>query len=976
MGKTKKQYFNALNEYKQKYKTEKVILLMQVGDFYEVYALSEKGKMEDISKSNIYDFSEITGYAVKKKNEKHRGKEILMSGTPLSCNLGEITQKIAGNGFYVPVMAQIKDENGEVIDRKEIFNIPPGAGISFVDNDKCHTNKVMCVFFEHIKDNLLKTNKLYCGLSVIDVITGSVNLYQYAIKYNKHISKYDDFERVYSIYSPNQIIIISNYNIQYLIDALNIPENITTVFNVNNKDLYNYKLLKNCKKQIYQEEILQNIYKVPDISCFKESYNLSKNPQATFTLAFLFNYIQTHNKTVIENIKKPTFDNNKNNVFIGTHSLKQLHILNNERKDKFGSILNFVNKCKTNMGRRLLKEKLLHPIKNQDLLNNEYFAIDLFLQNSNFVKDNTNQMKNIIDIEKMSRKFSLFKVKPCEISNFYNSLTIIETIIHRLTKNKPFLESLSKYYQIHDININDAYENIKTIKLYIETNVNLKKIAEIDSIKDVNFFNNDKNVNLHVKKGQENKKHLKHIKRHLESCFTNNKVKMIYNVTEKTPATLQTTFTRYQVIEEKYKCNKLDYMNYFHDLSFQKVSNAKSSKYKIQSPLIDELHIDIFDWSTDFKPILNNAFQKFIDKLLVFNDEINYISKFISIFDFINSRFICAEQYNLCKPEIVDDQDKSYFIAKQIKHPLIYHLNKDINYTCNDISLGKNDDKDGVLLFGINAVGKSSLIRAIGINIIMAQTGMYVPSAEFQYKPYSSIFTRIIGNDDIFKNLSTFMVEMCEFNTILKFSDKNSLILGDELCSGTTTKDAISIFTTGLIKLNEKKSSHIFATHFHEIKDSNYIKQLSSLKKYYMSVSYDNEKEELIYDRVLKEGSGLDQYGIEVCKFIGYDKDFIDLALKIRNDNTILEEETSKYNSNKIKKGLCEMCNIKPAEEIHHLYPQKYADNNGFLPDGNHKNKKSNLSNICRDCHKKETKNNTKKKKIKTSNGVRFVEIS
>ena len=258
----------------------------------------------------------------------------------------------------------------------------------------------------------------------------------------------------------------------------------------------------------------------------------------------------------------------------------------------------------------------------------------------------------------------------------------------------------------------------------------------------------------------------------------------------------------------------------------------------------------------------------------------------------------------------------------------------------------------------------------------MAQTGMYVPSAEFQYKPYSSIFTRIIGNDDIFKNLSTFMVEMCEFNTILKFSDKNSLILGDELCSGTTTKDAISIFTTGLIKLNEKKSSHIFATHFHEIKDSNYIKQLSSLKKYYMSVSYDNEKEELIYDRVLKEGSGLDQYGIEVCKFIGYDKDFIDLALKIRNDNTILGEETSKYNSNKIKKGLCEMCNTKPAEEIHHLYPQKYADNNGFLPDGNHKNKKSNLSNICRDCHKKETKNNTKKKKIKTSNGVRFVEIS
>ena len=221
------------------------------------------------------------------------------------------------------------------------------------------------------------------------------------------------------------------------------------------------------------------------------------------------------------------------------------------------------------------------------------------------------------------------------------------------------------------------------------------------------------------------------------------------------------------------------------------------------------------------------------------------------------------------------------FIAKQIKHPLIYHLNKNISYVSNDISLGRDNDKDGILLFGINAVGKSSLIRSIGINVLLAQVGMFVCCGEFQYKPYHSIFTRIIGNDDIFKNLSNFMVEMCEFNTIMKFSNKNSLILGDELCSGTTTKDAISIFTSGLIKLNEKRSSHIFATHFHEINDSNYINNLTTLKKYYMSVFYDKERDELIYDRILKEGTGLDQYGIEVCKFIGYDNDFIELAYKL-----------------------------------------------------------------------------------------------
>ena len=129
----------------------------------------------------------------------------------------------------------------------------------------------MCVYFQEVKDNLRKTHKLYYGLSVIDVITGSVNLFQHNTNFNKHISKYDEFERVYSIYSPNQVIIITNYDIQYLIESLNIPENITTVIKTDDTEHYDYKTIENCSKQIYQEEILTNMFSVPDINCFKES---------------------------------------------------------------------------------------------------------------------------------------------------------------------------------------------------------------------------------------------------------------------------------------------------------------------------------------------------------------------------------------------------------------------------------------------------------------------------------------------------------------------------------------------------------------------------------------------------------------------------------------------------------------------------------------------------------------------------------
>ena len=113
-----------------------------------------------------------------------------------------------------------------------------------------------------------------------------------------------------------------------------------------------------------------------------------------------------------------------------------------------------------------------------------------------------------------------------------------------------------------------------------------------------------------------------------------------------------------------------------------------------------------------------------------------------------------------------------------------------------------------MVIFGTNGVGKSSINRSVGIAIIMAQSGMFVPCTEFTYKPYTSIYTRILGNDNILKDY-TFAVEMCELATILNNADENSLILGDEVCSGTETSSAVSIFAQTLINL-QKVKAHIY----------------------------------------------------------------------------------------------------------------------------------------------------------------------
>ena len=153
-----------------------------------------------------------------------------------------------------------------------------------------------------------------------------------------------------------------------------------------------------------------------------------------------------------------------------------------------------------------------------------------------------------------------------------------------------------------------------------------------------------------------------------------------------------------------------------------------------------------------------------------------------------------------------------------MRHPIIERLPFSPEYVTNDITLGK-DSKDGILLFGTNACGKSTLMKSLGVSIILAQAGLFVPCTSFTFNPYKTIYTRIWGNDNIFKGLSTFAVEMSELRTILKQSNQNSLILGDELCSGTESTSALSIFAAGLERLHEIGSSFIFATHFHEILD-------------------------------------------------------------------------------------------------------------------------------------------------------------
>jgi len=399
------------------------------------------------------------------------------------------------------------------------------------------------------------------------------------------------------------------------------------------------------------------------------------------------------------------------------------------------------------------------------------------------------------------------------------------------------------------------------------------------------------------------------------------------------------------------------------DIKFLKM---KESKWEIEIPLLKTSNGTL---KANIDRIGKLAKQEFLEWLRVniinqkdILDALNSFAKFISNIDVLQSNVLNAIEKGYTKPEIDSSALRSFMKADKIRHPIIEHINTTTKYVPNDVIMG-TDGVDGILLFGVNAVGKSSLMKSLGINVIMAQAGMYVASSRFQYKPYKYLFTRIRNNDNLYAGLSSFEVEMKEFKVILKYANEDSIILGDELAAGTNTEDATAIVASGVIELSKRKSNFLFATHLHFLADMNCIKELGNIRLCHLLVERDLENpKKLIYNRKLLEGNGPKSYGILVCDAMNMDNEFLNRAKQIRenieinktNTNISTGEVGSKYNKDKVI-ALCEICNETNASDVHHINQQCDANDCGLIDDLElglfNKNKLWNLVSLCKKCH-------------------------
>ncbi len=901
-------YLKYNEEYKKKY-GENTIILMQVGSFFELYSIVENCPF-------LYKIADICNIQISRKNKtiiEVSKNNPLMAGFPLFV-VNKFVQLLLQNNFTIVMIEQISQPPNP--ERKITEILSPSKNMNITTRK---SNFIMVFYFEVINEILV------VGISGVDLTTGQSFIYENGASKLDPQYTLDECYRLMTSYNPTEVLLISDDDLNE-----NQKKQIEEVFSLNtiiHKKWNNYELFKYMKKLEYQNKILEKAFiNKNSMLSIIEFLNLERFTIGRISFCCLLQFAYEHNTDIIKGLNIPEIINNNKKLTLEYNSILQLNIISNNNNEK--PLLDILNRCSTAFGSRGFKERLLMPINDIQELNKRYQKIEELLKDCKF-KVIIKNLNNINDIERIKRKIYLKKFNPVEWGNFINSLEYAIEALKGIEDNTNISIIKEILDDIKVLNIDECSKyNLNEIKTNIFKKGFYKNIDDLNDIYENKLGILNKKVEV------------------INNILNDNICKLECN--EREGYFISITKKRYETALNKNKSLMEKY---------EKKTNANNNNYKLFSKEMMEITAIIENTQNEIQEITTKEYLKFLEVFINKNNKnLDIIISILTDLDITSCNAKNAFEFCYYKP-VITNQNNSYLNAENLRHPIIERISNETEYIGNDISLNQN----GILLYGINASGKSSFMKAVGLAVIMAQSGMYVPASVFNYYPYNHISTRICGNDNIYKGMSSFVVEMTELRNILQRANEKSLIIGDEICCGTEAISGICIVSSAIEELISKKSSFIFTSHLHELTNISLIKNRCKEEKpklgiYHMHITID-ENNRIVYERKLKEGQGSSIYGIDVCKSLDMPLSFMKNTEMVRKElegltNTIIDTKTSKYNS-LIFMDICEVCKKNKSSEVHHINYQINADENGNFSNFN-KNNKHNLVCICEECHKKE----------------------
>ena len=903
------EYYEKCRFHKEEY--EKIIVIFQVGKFYEAY--SSPDKTTDVGCAR--DLANVLNMMLTKKNKK---KESDALSNPFQCGFPTYTlmkhiTRMNDMGYAVALY----DQSNNVLDKARVLKGVYTENIrkEFADQEI----GTECVVYAY-------------GIEKYEIAKGRLRIHEYR-QYYCYIQMTSGKIFFYESKDTDLMRMIDKFFIQ------NHPEEILVYYENIEKDeilLIQEKIKANTKKMMtmpwnFYESRVESY---PYLERFVENYedqNLQMFPQLANLLENLLLYIEKHDEWLIKNLRiaEDAWNVEGLSTFLGFNRdlFKELFIfgVSDDRKDqsekKSKTIYDMLQKSMNTMASRYLVKLLKYPTTDTEHIL---------------------QVQNKLKVEVENEKLKLLK-----------SLPDIEWFFLRWKRNNlnfRLLSNLLRNYQ----DLESFYPELTTF------NKEVRRIWNIDNMEKYpqllllfeDFFERD---------AVEVQNEIDPLRNEVSSMFTK--------------------FEQMETSDLKLICRD-DVEEYYFEVAAKKYAKWSATQKKNFQELektqgvvriIPHTLVQVrTQMAIKYKELMKKRqllYQKQKEEILD-----NFDSVLIKIHQNIieDSTFGVLQRFfeknGYCCP-LVKKNKKSFLKTKSLRHALVEQLNPNVLYTPCDCEINQKENL-GKLIYGENASGKSTYMKAIGTSLWLAQCGFFVPATTFEFTPYEKIYSKFNHYDNIFKGHSLFVAEMNELQYILKNASSSTLLLLDELMSGTEIHSGSSLIVSVIDEFMKSDISFCFTTHIHWIGKYLEDKYKHRLQRFHFV--YDTKKdirnEKLIstniddfYNRTVHSGSGPSLYGIEVAEQVGVPKGIIERAKGYRNCISIEfdipsdQPKISKYNS-KMKLEKCFVCGSRKQLHTHHILPQKYFQEGESIQHFQ-KNGLYNLISLCEPCHQKVHKN-------------------
>ena len=786
---------------KEQYKD--CILFYRLGDFYEMFyddALTASRELEIT----------LTG---KNCGQEERAP---MCGVPYHA-VDVYLNKLVAKGYKVAICEQAEDPKQAkgIVKREVIRIVTPGTNLSQQALDEGRNNYLMCLVYDN--------NQF--GLAITDISTG--DFYTTEVATLKEL--YDEIHR----FSPSEIICNDSF---YMSGAS--LDDFKDRLHVSVSTLDTWYMDEAVSVQKIKEH-----FKVASL----DGLGLTDFPSGTLAVGALLLYLYETQKNTLDNLTKITPYRSGGYMIIDSATNRNLELIETLReKQKKGSLLWVLDKTKTAMGARLMRNWIEQPLIEKKKITARQDAVEE-LYNDMITREEIREYLNAVyDLERLVTRISYRTANPRDLIAFKTSLGMIP----------PVKQLLSQAKSAELKEIDERMDCLEDIYDLIEKSIQDEPpimIREGGMIKE--GYNED--VDKFRLSRTEGKTWLAELE-----------------AREKEKTGIKNLRVRYNKVFGYY----LEVTNSYKELVpedwTRKQTLANAERYI--TPELKELEDMILGAEDKLAALEYDLYCEVRDSIGEQVVRIQETAKAIAHLEVLASLACVAQSNDYVRPSI---NTKGVIDIQGGRHPVVEKMNNNQMFIDNDTYLDNKNHRISIIT-GPNMAGKSTYMRQSALIVLMAQIGSFVPAKSANIGIVDRIFTRVGASDDLASGQSTFMVEMTEVANILRNATSRSLLILDEIGRGTSTFDGLSIAWAVVEHISNPKllgAKTLFATHYHELTELE--GKLDSVNNYCIAVR--EQGDDIIFLRKIIRGGADKSYGIQVARLAGVPDSVIDRAKEI-----------------------------------------------------------------------------------------------